>query len=1033
MKKGIKSIILAILGLFAASALAVVIAPTFFEDKVIQAVKTEINQQIEGEVDFADIDVTWWSSFPDVSVQLDQLRVTGLKSDSSQQDLIVADQLSFGLDFMSVWTQGDSLDIKSFSLTDPVVFIYIDENGRANYNLAKEKNTNETSESTAIKFDLSDYSIKNATIRYLDAGSALDISLNETDHSGKLTYEDDKIVWDALLKSPEFTLTQQNIPYLQNTAVDFNGGLHFDLSEKVYRFLQNDLILNALQLYLEGDIADTGDDLDFDLHIKSRKNTFKSFLSVLPNLYTNDFNKIKTRGNLELQGSMKGVYSQAKKQYPKYYFDLKVDDGWFQFPGKDQAISDIFLTGQINNSNTSFEPATIQVPLFNFILNGEKISGDINIENRNNNQFFDGAAKGKINLLDLQSAYPFPSVEALSGLLDIDAEFSGNTNAIQSKALNELNYSGFINGEDVQIVLEEQPPIAVNKFESTLENDRLVINEIYGTIGRSDFTGTGAIAPISAFMTEQKTPVSLAMDVHGQKLDVDELLGPKSNDTDASEKITASSSLLRTMEFDAVMRYDEVIYEDYELKAIQSKAQGNLNELHLQEFTGEVNQDAIDAQGTLRNIYGYTYKNEILRGELDIRSDKFNIDSWMTSEEGNGEAANQKTEYAIIPERINLNLNVHTDRLNYQKIDVNQAKGEVVIRDQRVIFKGVTGKSMGGDFGIDGYYAYDGNNEPLFKLDYDLKKFSFEKTFRQVEMAQKLLPIIQFIQGTFNNALSIEGSLKEGYMPNLATLDGKGLMETLHGNIVKNTTLEKIANLVDLDELKSLTIDRSHNRFSIKNGELIVDPFEKSIDDIHANISGSHQLEGDMNYKMTLTIPTEKFKVNGIPLNIKDQFASVQKQLQKIGIKLEDTESIRVDVLIQGSMTDPNVRVKLVDFSELSVEEVVEDIAKDLIEQAKDSATNTATTTIIETIQGDNQDSTITTIEDAVTVRVQEEIDTLIQEEINPVKDTLISQAEDAIQGQLDTLLTDQLDDEVKDAAEDILDIFNPFKKKKKN
>ena len=50
-------------------------------------------------------------------------------------------------------------------------------------------------------------------------------------------------------------------------------------------------------------------DFGMDITFKSPENTFKSLLSLAPGIYTKDFGKIETKGDLSFAGLVKGTYS----------------------------------------------------------------------------------------------------------------------------------------------------------------------------------------------------------------------------------------------------------------------------------------------------------------------------------------------------------------------------------------------------------------------------------------------------------------------------------------------------------------------------------------------------------------------------------------------------------------------------------------------------------------------------------------------------------------------------------------------------
>ena len=1031
MKKTIKTLFIVFFGLIAALALAVVIAPTFFKDKLVEVVKKEVNARVEGEVDFSEVDVTWWSSFPDVSVALQDLYVTGAKSDTTQSNLLTAKSLSLGFDFMSVWSQGDSLEIKSFQIDEPHIFVLVDDAGKANYDLVATNSSPETTSSSSIKFDLSDYTITNGQIRYIDRTSGMDVHLQDVDHTGSLTYDDDNLILDALLKSDALTYQQDGIAYLNKTDVNFDGKLNFDLANQTYTFLENDLMLNALQLFFDGSVTQNDDDINFNVKINTRKNTFESFLSLLPNMYSADFDKIKTRGNLTLNGQINGILNITKNQYPKYSFNIKVDDGWFQLPEKSEALSDIFINASINNNGTSFDPTKVNVPVFRFTLNGEEIKGNIDLDNKSDNQIFNGAIAGKLNLADLSDVYPMPGVSEMSGLLDINATFAGNSNAVARNDMSQLSYDGYINGSDIQLEMDGQPSINLKNISSEIKDDRIDMSSLIGQYGQTDFSGSAQLSPISSFITESTTPIKTTLNISGNTLNLNEFLSEEPSASAPASSTTANEEnlLIKNLVFDIKGNYDKVVYEDYDLKNINTDVSGSLQKIEIKEFDGTVNNGPVSASGQLTNVYGYTYLNETLGGRLNVNAASFDVDDWMVDEAPTTEQqSSEETSYAVIPDRMDMVIDLNVGKLNYDKIDVNNAKGQLVMKDQRIAFNDIKGQAMNGDFGLDGYYQFDGSGQPLFKLDYDVSKFSFEETFNQVETAKFLLPIIKFLKGTFNSNMSFEGALKPGYMPDLTSIDGAGLLETFHATINNSQTLNKISQLTNLDALNKLSVERTKNRFSVENGTLSIDPFEQSVDDIHALISGSHKLTGDMNYKLALTIPTEKFNRKGFPINLKEQFNSVQKKLQKFGMPLEDTESVRVDISLTGSLTDPKIGVKLVDFSKDKVGDAVKNMAK----QAKDSVTTVAKTRIIDAVSN-GKDSTSTTVKDAVKTRAEEEVKKKIEEEVKPVRDTVAKKVEEAVKDKVSEELKDKVDDETKKKAEEALEKWNPFKKKKKD
>jgi len=73
MKKFLKITAFSILGFF----LVLLLIPIFFKGAIVEAVKKEINNQIDATVEFKDVSVSLIRNFPHLNLRLNELSVTG--------------------------------------------------------------------------------------------------------------------------------------------------------------------------------------------------------------------------------------------------------------------------------------------------------------------------------------------------------------------------------------------------------------------------------------------------------------------------------------------------------------------------------------------------------------------------------------------------------------------------------------------------------------------------------------------------------------------------------------------------------------------------------------------------------------------------------------------------------------------------------------------------------------------------------------------------------------------------------------------
>src|SRR5678815_10975 len=157
--------------IFLVILLAVVaLVPVLFKDKIKEVVDKEIAKNVEAKVIYKadDIDVSIFSTFPNLGLNIDNLTVVGI--DSFQRDtLAYLPQFRMGLDLMSV-ISGDKLKIKSIKLTEPSIKLKVLKSGKANWDISRA--IPEEGEPDTVKSDFSmameKWEVENGKLVYED-------------------------------------------------------------------------------------------------------------------------------------------------------------------------------------------------------------------------------------------------------------------------------------------------------------------------------------------------------------------------------------------------------------------------------------------------------------------------------------------------------------------------------------------------------------------------------------------------------------------------------------------------------------------------------------------------------------------------------------------------------------------------------------------------------------------------------------------------------------------------------------------------
>ncbi|MEA3444273.1 MAG: AsmA family protein, partial [Bacteroidota bacterium] len=310
MKKFVK-----ILFVVAVIMLALLIfLPMVFQSNIEETAKTELNNSLLAKVDFKDVKLSLISSFPDFKFEINDLSVVGI-GDFENDTLASINKMQLILDLFSVFS-GNEIAIKRIIIDDPIVFVKILKGGKANYDIVPVSDEEEVVEETEAPGDfvikLKDFRINRGIIVYddMDYDMLAVVQGLDLQFSGDLTEASTKLDIKTQIAGLDFDY--EGIRYLNSATVEFRGFIDADLENFVFNFLENELLINQFPLEFSGMFGMPGDDYDLDIQILSPKTEFKHLLSLVPALYMNDFQELKTIGEMSFTAKVKGVYNDNR-------------------------------------------------------------------------------------------------------------------------------------------------------------------------------------------------------------------------------------------------------------------------------------------------------------------------------------------------------------------------------------------------------------------------------------------------------------------------------------------------------------------------------------------------------------------------------------------------------------------------------------------------------------------------------------------------------------------------------------------------
>jgi len=929
--KVFKIILKLLLFLFIGLVIAAVVIPIIYKDDIVAGVKNAINDNVNAKVDFESVDLTVISSFPNAGIKLNQLVIDGVNEFDGINLALVKD-LTLEVSLPSLINSDQPLELREVTIDEAQLNILTKKNGKANYLIMKETEA-KASEGNFI-MRLNKYNLKNSKITYRDEISNQAAVVQGINHTGSGQFYNEQFDLDTETTIDQLTFKNGGVAYLNKAKAKADAVIAVDLGKNKYTLKDNDITINAMDVNVDGYAQLNENDIAMDMKFSAPSESARGIMSIIPGVYSSNFDNVKVDGKAAFSGMVKGKYDGTKGIFPAVNITSKITDGFLQYPSLPKAVKNIDMDILVKAGQGNYDDMIINIPTLSMLIGENKIAGALTTKNLNGDPAINGYLNGKVILDDWKSALPAEGIEQLSGI---------------SKKINA----------DEWLTAEPTEPV-----------EKTVIPEQLANV-------------------------------------------------------------------DLNIKSDQIVMNGYDMKAVTFEAAHGNNAMQIKELSGTIGSSDFNLKGDVQNTLGYFNEGKELKGQLVLESNNLKMEDFMQE---TSESASK--EIVPVPENMDITIASTIGTATYDKINLNQLKGDITVKDRQVALEKGVAKGLGGLIKFSGLYGTPEGEKPDFAFKYDLSDLAFEETVASVDMTQQLVPIMKFIKGSFNSTLVMEGKLNDNMFPDLNTLDASGYLETISGKLQELDIANKMANLLGIDALRKLDFDHTKNWFEVVDGMVELKPFEKNVVGIDMALSGSHGLGKSMNYALVMNVPRELLKKNVVTGAVEAGLGLLESQAAKLGVNIEQGDFIKIKADISGSINSPNIKLTpLGSGGKATMKDVVTDKLDDIKETVKDSVK----TVIEDTKQQvkDSIDSTVKIVKDSIKTVADETVETVKDSVKTVVKDVV----EDVVEDQIDKVLKDSAAQEVKDKLEDVinestgktadeikdkLEDWNPFKKKKK-
>ena len=325
---------------FFGSILAIMLLITgaiyFFKDEIIQIAVGEINNHLKAKVEVKKVDLTFWATFPNLSIDFNEIFIQDALPNSTKKDtLLYSEQIRLKFDPMDIWNE--KYDVKQINVAPGTIKLVVNKKGEVNYDIFKPAN-----ERSSDKFHMSLKAVEIADLRFIYAnklqGQKYATTFQDVALNGDFSEEEFTVHTDAT-----FTIHRiQNglVPFVINQPATTSIDLIVNQKAGTVSLPSGKINLAGLPF----DVNFFLDSSSFKTQIKAESLALEDVANKLAWKEVKQVNKFKGSGTARFLLNV--ATDLGVDAYPQIDCQFSINKGKLTEPSQGLTISNLFLDGK---------------------------------------------------------------------------------------------------------------------------------------------------------------------------------------------------------------------------------------------------------------------------------------------------------------------------------------------------------------------------------------------------------------------------------------------------------------------------------------------------------------------------------------------------------------------------------------------------------------------------------------------------------------------------------------------------------------
>jgi hypothetical protein len=289
---------------------------------------------------------------------------------------------------------------------------------------------------------------------------------------------------------------------------------------------------------------------------------------------------------------------------------------------------------------------------------------------------------------------------------------------------------------------------------------------------------------------------------------------------------------------------------------LNGSLQFNNNDLALSNCSGTIGKSDFVLNGLFKNSVTFLlFENQPIGIEADLKSKFLDLDELFSIAFGNESSG--EYEFSISP-NLHLNFNCSIGSLTYRRFKPRNVAGNLLIKNEMAVSRRLSFDAMGGSLTMDG--IVDAKNPKAIGVvsGFKLSGVHIDSLFYVFENFKQDFIEDKHLKGEATAEINTEMNLNEKLNLFPETLVADISVVIKHGELNNFAPLKSLSRYLDDEGLAQLRFGDLKNDIHIENKVIIVPQMEISSNVTTIQLSGTHNFDGHIDYRVTAPLRNKK-------------------------------------------------------------------------------------------------------------------------------------------------------------------------------